>query len=151
MLQNFGGRMGVFGDLSAIARRLPETYVKTKHMVGIGSTMEAYSNSGIMYDLLAEMTWQDGELEISDFLRSYVHSRYGDCGGLPEQNALEGWNIIAQSALGEKTMYVQGPPEPVINALPTDKFVSASTWGHSTYQYKPEELERALLHFIKAY
>ncbi|MCL2572388.1 MAG: alpha-N-acetylglucosaminidase [Defluviitaleaceae bacterium] len=144
MLHNFGGRMGIFGDIPVITEDIPKAFTKKNNMVGIGSTMEAYSNSGIMYDLLADMTWQNDE---ANLLEKYVHSRYSEL----EPNALAGWSIIANSALSRKTVYVQGPPESIINARPSDNFVSASTWGHCTYQYDPTQLEEALQYFIKAY
>jgi len=150
MLHNFGGRMGIFGDLPAI-RELPNIYENKKHMLGIGTTMESYGNCGIMYDLMADITWQNKSIDVYDYLRSYVHCRYGDFDGEPEPNALAGWNIISKTALGKKTLYVQGPPESVINARPTTDFISASTWGHSTYQYDPRELEAAIPHFMLGY
>jgi len=144
MLHNFGGRMGIFGDIPVITNDIPKAFNQSASMVGIGSTMEAYSNSGIVYDMLADMTWQNnGE----NLLERYVQSRYG---GL-EPNALAAWAILAESPLARKTVYVQGPPESIINARPSEYFVSASTWGHSIYQYDPTRLEEALRYFIKAY
>jgi hypothetical protein len=76
-----------------------------------------------------------------------VRSRYGAL----EENALAGWNILAETAFAKKTSVVQGPPESIINARPTANFRAASTWGHSNYMYDKSEMELALPRFIRAY
>jgi hypothetical protein len=146
MLHSFGGRMGLFGDLPTLTQ-MPTAVAKKKHMVGIGMTMEAYSNSGIMYDLVSDMTWKNESILYSEYIRDYVRSRYG----VLEENALAGWNILAETAFAKKTSVVQGPPESVINARPTADFRAASTWGHSNYMYDKSEMELALPQFIKAF
>jgi len=146
MLHSFGGRMGLFGDLPVLTQ-IPTANAGKKHMVGIGTTMEAYSNSGIVYDLVSDMTWNNESISYSEYIRAYVRSRYGAL----DDNALAGWNILAETAFAKKTSVVQGPPESVINARPTANFRAASTWGHVNYMYDRPELEFALPHFIKAY
>jgi hypothetical protein len=147
MLHNFGGRMGMFGDLPTISKEPPDNYKSKSQMIGIGTTMEAYSNSGIMYDLISDMTWEDEPISYMEYINGYVQSRYGSL----DASAVEGWAIIANTALARKTSVVQGPPESVINARPSLTFTSASTWGHSNYMYDKQALEEALPHFIRAY
>jgi len=147
MLHSFGGRMGLFGDLPVLTQGPPTDYVKKSHMIGIGTTMEAYSNSGIVYDLISDMTWNTEPILYSDYISDYVKSRYGTL----EMNAVAGWDILAKTAFSKKTAMVEGPPESIINARPTTNFKSASTWGHSRYMYDKLEMEKALPHFIKAY
>ncbi len=147
MLHSFGGRMGLFGDLPIVTQGPPTDFDRNNYMVGIGVTAEAYSNSGIMYDLMGDMTWISAPISYQDYLESYVKSRYGEL----NQNALDGWNILAETAYASKTAVVQGPPESVINARPGMSFTTASTWGNGTYMYDKEELEAALPYFIAAY
>ncbi len=147
MLHSFGGRMGLFGDLPVITQGPPTDFANNNYMVGIGVTPEAYSNSGIMYDLMGDMTWVSTPISYQDYLESYVTSRYG----VLNQDALDGWNILAETAYASKTAVVQGPPESVINARPSMNFTTASTWGNGTYMYEKEELEAALPYFIAAY
>jgi hypothetical protein len=146
MLHSFGGRMGLFGDLPALAQ-MPSANAQKKYLARIGTTMEAYSNSGIVYDLVSDMTWKDGSILYSEYIRDYLRSRYGSL----EENALAGWGILAETAFAKKTSVVQGPPESVINARPTTNFRAASTWGHSNYMYDKQEMELALPCFIKAF
>jgi len=147
MLHSFGGRMGLFGDLPILTQAPPTDYVKKNHMIGIGTTMEAYSNSGVVYDLISDMTWNTEPILYSDYIRNYVKSRYGTL----DQDAVDGWAILAETAFSKKTATVEGPPESIINARPATEFKSASTWGHSRYMYDKLEMEKALPHFIKAH
>ena len=147
MLHSFGGRMGLFGDLPILAQGPPTDYAQKKHMIGIGTTMEAYSNSGVVYDLISDMTWNAQPISYSEYIRNYVNSRYGTL----DSDAVAGWEILANTAFAKKTAVVEGPPESVINARPTTAFKSASTWGHSKYMYDKLEMEKALPHFIKAH
>ena len=48
-------------------------------------------------------------------------------------------------------MYAQGAGESVINARPSETFRSASTWGHSAFEYDQKALEQALPELIAAY
>jgi hypothetical protein len=147
MLHSFGGRMGLFGDLPMLAQGPPTDYAQKSHMIGIGTTMEAYSNSGVVYDLICDMTWNSEPISYSEYIRNYVNSRYGTL----DRDAVAGWEILANTAFAKKTAVVEGPPESIINARPTTEFKSASTWGHSRYMYDKLEMEKALPHFIKAY
>jgi len=147
MLHSFGGRMGLFGDLPILAQGPPTDYAQKKHMIGIGTTMEAYSNSGVVYDLISDMAWNARPISYSDYIQGYVESRYGSL----DEDAIAGWEILANTAFSKKTAIVEGPPESIINARPTTEFKSASTWGHSRYMYDKLEMEKALPHFIKAY
>ncbi|MDR2560707.1 MAG: alpha-N-acetylglucosaminidase C-terminal domain-containing protein [Holophagales bacterium] len=147
MLHSFGGRMGLFGDLPILAQGPPTDYAQKKHMIGIGTTMEAYSNSGVVYDLISDMTWNAEPISPSEYIRNHVNSRYGS----PDSDAVAGWDILANTAFAKKTAVVEGPPESIINARPTAAFKSASTWGHSKYMYDKLEMEKALPHFIRAY
>ena len=147
MLHSFGGRMGLFGDLPTLAQTPSSDYAKKNHMVGIGTTMEAYSNSGVVYDLISDMTWNAEPISYSEYIRNYVKSRYGALDG----DALAAWDILSNTAFAKKTAVVEGPPESIINARPTMDFKSASTWGHSKYMYDKLELEKALPYFIKAH
>ncbi|WP_327445301.1 alpha-N-acetylglucosaminidase TIM-barrel domain-containing protein, partial [Clostridium tarantellae] len=57
MLNNFGGRMGIHGQLGVLATEIPNAYKttstgKTSHMKGIGITPEALESNPVLFDLL---------------------------------------------------------------------------------------------------
>ena len=57
MLHNFGGRMGMDGNLPNVAKNPAIAMNESKYMKGIGITPEALENSPVAYELLFDMTW----------------------------------------------------------------------------------------------
>ena len=147
MLHNFGGRMGVDGDIITVSQDIPVDYQNSQYMVGIGITPEAFGNSPVVYDLLFDMTWTRDPIDYNQWVEDYVESRYGSA----DENLLNAWNTLLDTTYGKKTTYYQGAGETVICDEPSESFNSASTWGHSNFQYDTEEFEQALLDFIAAY
>lgn len=149
MLHNFGGRMGVDGDVETLCREIPRCLASKRHMAGIGITPEAFGNSPLVYDLLFDMAWTRRPADPAAYVENYVKSRYGT--ETPSPALLDAWRILARTAYGKKPAYKQGAPETVINAVPGDRFRAASTWGHSLFQYDVRAFEQAVPAFIAAY
>lgn len=147
MIHNFGGRMGTDGDVVTLANKIPDTYRERQYMKGIGAAPEAFSNGPIVYDLLFDMAWTQEPVDSSQYVRSYIDSRYGGA----DSNLQKAWDILLHTAYWEKTIYTQGAGETVINARPALTYQSASTWGHSIFEYDQKQFEGALPYFIAAY
>ncbi len=147
MIYNFGGRMGVDGDLEKLAYEIPEKLRSCRHMKGIGIAPEAIANTPVMYDLIFDMAWTDSPVDYVAYTERYIASRYGK----RDERLWEAWKILLKTALARKERYAQGAPESVINARPAEDFVSASAWGHGEPEYSPEEFEKALPLFLSAY
>lgn len=141
MLHNFGGRMGLDGEIPVIASDPVETLNHTKNMKGIGITPEALENSPVVYELLFETTWSKDPIDYRSWLEKYSERRAGGT----SESLREAWDILLETAYADKGIYYQGAAETVINARPADSFNSASTWGHSNILYDKTELDRALL------
>ncbi|MEG0736742.1 MAG: alpha-N-acetylglucosaminidase TIM-barrel domain-containing protein, partial [Longicatena sp.] len=148
MLHNFGGRMGLDGDLETIATDPAETMVSdsASQMVGIGITPEALENSPIMYELLFDMTWERDPINLTKWVEKYAERR---AGGTTDK-LQEAWDILRETAYNQNGKF-QGAAETVINARPGMNFTSASTWGHSTISYEKTELDKALQLLIDNY
>lgn len=141
MLHNFGGRMGLDGEIPVIALDPAETFRTASHMKGIGMTPEAMENSPVVYELLFDTNWSKDPVDYETWLKKYSSRRAGG-----ESKSLQkAWRILLDTAYADKGIYYQGAAETVINARPADTFNSASTWGHSNILYDKEELDRALL------
>ena len=68
-----------------------------------------------------------------------------------DEHILHAWDVLLRTAYGKKRLYTQGAMESVICARPSESFRSASTWGHSTYEYDKKEFEQVLADYIAAY
>ncbi|XP_078451194.1 alpha-N-acetylglucosaminidase-like [Lampetra planeri] len=78
MLHNFGGNHGLFGAIESVnrgphvARLLPNS-----SMVGTGMAPEGIEQNDVVYELMAEMGWRDGPVDLTIWIESYAHRRYG--------------------------------------------------------------------------
>ncbi len=147
MLHNFGGRMGVDGDIVTLTQEIPRKYYDSQYMTGLGITPEAFGNSAVVYDLALDMAWTKDPIDPYDYVERYAKSRYGRA----DENILKAWNNLLKTAYWKKAIYTQGAAESVINARPSTSFSAASTWGHSVIEYDKKAFEETLLDFIAAY
>ncbi len=153
MLHNFGGRMGMDGEVEVIASAIPEAMNNSRYMVGIGITPEAIENSPIVYELLFDMTWQKDPINYKEWTYQYAQRRYNI--DRNNQSVIDdintAYDILLNTVYEDKDYYIQGAAESVVNARPGTSFSSASTWGHSTISYEKTELEKAVALFAAHY
>ncbi len=147
MLHNFGGRMGLDGELEVTASQMTIDYQNKNYMVGIGITPEALENSPVAYELLFDMTWSKDPIDYRAWLNQYAARRAGGT----SDSLKEAWNILNETAYAKKGQYFQGAAETVINAKPGMNFSAASTWGHSSILYDKTQLDQALQLLIDNY
>lgn len=147
MLHNFGGRMGLDGQVETVATSIPEALANTEHMKGIGITPEAINNSPIVYELIGDMVWTRDPINYREWVNNYIERRYGAV----NEDAIAAWEILLETAYKKSDYYYQGAAESVINARPAMSINSASTWGHSKIPYNKKELEKAMELFISCY
>ncbi|MGL5381468.1 alpha-N-acetylglucosaminidase TIM-barrel domain-containing protein [Clostridium sp.] len=152
MLNNFGGRMGLHGQLETLATEIPKAYKATStgkqsKMKGIGITPEATGTNPVIFDLMFEMAWTEEEVDIDTWLRNYVERRYGKV----TDNAYEAWLILNETAYKRRTDYHEGAGESIINARPKFNVNSASTWGSAKISYNKMKLEEAVKLLLEDY
>lgn len=147
MLHNFGGRMGLDGQVETVATSIPDALANTEHMKGIGITPEAINNSPIVYELIGDMVWTRDQINYREWVNNYIERRYGAV----NEDAIAAWEILLETAYKKSDYYYQGAAESVINARPAMSINSASTWGHSKIPYNKKELEKAMELFISCY
>ncbi len=147
MLNNFGGRLGLHGHLDNLVREIPKALNHCRCIAGIGITPEASENNPVLYDFLFEAVWQDNaseymeEADIDQWLKNYAERRYG----VKSVNAERAWDILKSTVYkAELNMLGQGAPECVVNARPSLKVRSASSWGNAEICYEYAQLEKAL-------
>ena len=147
MLHNFGGRMGLDGQPERLANNIPAAYKNSEHMKGIGITPEAINNSPIVYELIGDMIWATDKVDYKEWTYDYIERRYGKA----NEDMVEAWDILLNTAYKKRNDYYQGAAESVINSRPATNITSASTWGNNKIPYDKKELEKTLDLFINAY
>lgn len=147
MLHNFGGRMGLDGEVPVIAQDPMYTKQRTKNMTGIGITPEALENSPIVYELFFDTTWSKDPIQVDQWVEKYAQRRAGG----NSESLQKAWDILVETAYADKKEYIQGAAESVVNSRPWDTFNSASTWGHSKIEYDQKRLDEALVLLAENY
>lgn len=79
VLQNFGGRVGLYGGLPQIAANLQAALSSPQrgNLQGLGLIMEGFGYNPVVYDLVTDMTWRETTPDLDAWLGDFVHRRYG--------------------------------------------------------------------------
>lgn len=154
MLNNFGGRLGMYGHIDSVASGVPEAFNNCDSILGIGITPEASENNPVLYDFFFESVWQNSikdkmeEISLEKWLCDYATRRYGK----ESDSANKAWQILKETAYKALNNELgQGAPESVINAVPDLEVSAASTWGNSIIKYDKEEFKNVGELILKDY
>ncbi|XP_049878357.1 alpha-N-acetylglucosaminidase [Pectinophora gossypiella] len=79
MLHNFGGTLGMFGNMQTINRDVYEVRSRTNStMIGVGLTPEGINQNYVVYDLMLESAWRKEPVEdLNTWVEKYAERRYG--------------------------------------------------------------------------
>lgn len=100
---NFGGKTLPTGDLemyaSASSEALASDYGST--LAGFGSAPEGIDNNDVIYELLADMGWTSGKIDLDSWITDYCMARYGYC----DSNMTEAWKIFRNTVYSSLYSY----------------------------------------------
>jgi hypothetical protein len=94
MLDNYGGRTGLHGELEYLANAITYANANSSHMKGIGITPEGTLLNPVNYDLFWEMAWETEAMDLDSWLESYIERRYGTI----DDNLRQAWDILLDTA-----------------------------------------------------
>lgn len=144
-IPNFGGRTGFMGRLPRMAHNYFVYHDKYPTVRGVGAAPEAIESVPVVYDLLYELPWMQGEPDVQAWIRQYALARYGQhC-----QDAVDAWLTILRTAMNETTA-LQGPHEAVMCGRPGLDIDRVSSWGGSRVYYDAGELVVAARQLLRA-
>lgn len=100
---NFGGKTPLTGELPLYAsysiQALQSQY--RNNLIGFGFAPEGIDNNEVVYELLADMGWQNKEMDLKNWIANYCIAKYG---GYP--NKMEkAWELLLQSVYGSLYSY----------------------------------------------
>lgn len=145
-IQNFGGRLGMFGNLVEPARTLQQvrTNPARRRLVGTAWVLEGTHNNPVVADLLGEVVWRRSPIDdLNPWILGYARRRYG----VDDPKAAEAWATLLRTAYsyastGHSTG--EGPFETPFAAVPTLNLTSVSSFGPWTWRYNPAEFAPCL-------
>lgn len=105
MLHNYGGRRGLYGNISRITTGPIEdnpllsssARAAKSTMVAIGITPEAIEQNPVMYEVLYDMPWRTKSPAPADWTLAYSNRRYGT-GSSPSTHASDAWLTLLEGA-----------------------------------------------------
>ena len=122
ILPNYGGRLGLYGDLAAIAAAPTALFhgeKPTRNLVGLTDMAEGVANNPVVWDLFHDLAWTTDPIDLDAWLVEWVEARYGVSGGA----AVEAWRLL-QAAYGPWRAAVAKPMPPetgaAVGGMPVD-------------------------------
>lgn len=137
MLDNFGGRPGVHGELEFMKDEILRAYNDSEHLKGIGLVSEGTQMNPVVQELLWDMAWRTEDFDMTEWLHAYAARRYG----AENENLNAAWDILLETAYG-----YAGPHDfntnTILNMLPS--FSPSSISGSTTVDYDADAFEEAV-------
>ena len=146
MLENYGGRSGLNGNLEKFTTIPSQIKGTTKHMVGMGISPEGTNNNPVKYDLFLEMMWEEEDIDLQEWITHYIERRYGEL----SEGAQKAWEVLLETAYQNSSNFAD-PPESVINARPQFDITKAAPNGNTGRTYNTKRFEKALEYLMEDY
>lgn len=127
IVNNFGERPGLNGKLERFVNevnRAKNSPFKS-YLKGVGILPEGIFNNPVSYDLVLELPWHEEKIDVKNWVKSYVLSRYGQA----DSNIVAAWDIFLQTIYSNPG-HQEGPPENILCARPGLDVTSVSTWSN---------------------
>ncbi|OQR94297.1 alpha-N-acetylglucosaminidase (NAGLU) [Achlya hypogyna] len=144
VLHNFGGNLGLRGDLPTIATDpIAARKASNGTMVGIGLTMEGIFQNYIVYDLALSMAWETAPVAVPTYVADFIHARYHST----DAHTQRAWQRLAGSVYNVTRGY-GGVTKSIVTRRP-HWHLDTSTFMPSNISYDASEVIlawRDLLH-----
>lgn len=145
MLENFGANVGLHGRMNQLLRNFYSTKQSspnTRHLKGIGFTMEGSENNPVMFELMSELPWRT-ECKKEDWIKGYVKARYGKTSPEIER----AWQLLSETIYNcPAGNNQQGPHESIFCGRPSLNNFQVKSWSKMRNYYDPQAtLEAAQL------
>ena len=115
MLQNFGDRPALFGNMNNVAQD-PSAALHdptSKKLTGIGLAPEAIEQNPVVFELMLENVWQSEPIDVDEWLKGYTNRRYGGV----NTSINDAWGILKSTVYNGGLTH--GGAGSIISARPT--------------------------------
>ncbi|OQR83136.1 alpha-N-acetylglucosaminidase (NAGLU) [Achlya hypogyna] len=77
VLHNFGGSLGMRGDLATLATApVAARAAADGRLLGVGLTMEGINQNYVVYDLALQMPWATAVVDVATYVQAFARARY---------------------------------------------------------------------------
>lgn len=149
-LHNFGGNMGLYGQVMNLTVNASQARFESPSMVGFGHTMEGQEGNEIVYDLLLDQAWSSTPLDTKRYFQRWVNSRYTGSGSIPKE-LLQAWDVLRRTVYSSTNPVYPAVPKGILELQPGIWGLDLLMYGHGTnITYDPAEVVMAWQLMYKA-
>lgn len=142
VVSDFGGRVGLYGKLNVIRSGPPALLTNPARgaFCGLGAIMEGTEQNAPVYEYLFDLAWRTDAPSPEDWAANFARRRYGSANASAEA----AWRLLASSAYGVPLeIRVEGPPESVFCARPSENVSRVSGYGTARRNYPTPDVVSA--------
>lgn len=144
-LHDYGGSMGLYGQIMNITIDPLEALESSPSLVGFGSTMEGQEGNEIVYNLLLDQAWSRSPIDTKTYFHNWVTRRYAGNGTVPAQ-LYEGWETMRSTVYNNTNLEIaKAVTRSILVLSPNITGLIGRTHqsGGTTIPYDPEVLTSA--------
>jgi alpha-N-acetylglucosaminidase len=147
MLHNYGGNMGLYGQVENVTVNPIEALANSSSLVGFGLTPEGQGGNEIMYRLLLDQAWQSTPIDTAKYFQSWVRTRYAGASS-PASNSTvpkdlyTAWELLRTSAYNNTHLSAGNAVSKAIFELAPNTTKLTNRTGHhpTTVNYDPDTM-----------
>jgi alpha-N-acetylglucosaminidase len=141
-LHNFGGNLGLYGQIMNVTINPVEAFANSSSLVGFGLTMEGQEGNEIMYDLLLDQAWSASPIETATYFHNWVTRRYAGNGAVPN-DLYTAWEMMRTTIFNNTNSSVQAVTKSIFELTPNITGMFRTGHHSTTITYSPNVLVAA--------
>lgn len=143
-LHDFGGNMGLYGQIMNITQDATNARLQSSSMVGYGLSMEGQEGNEIVYDLLLDQAWSSTPIDTDVYFHDWVTSRYTATKSIPRELYIA-WDIMRTTVYNNTDLVSAiAVTKSIFELQPNIKGLLGRTGHHpTTLNYNPSTLVHA--------
>jgi alpha-N-acetylglucosaminidase len=144
-LHNYGGNMGLYGQIDNVTVNPVAALANSSSMVGMGLTPEGQEGNEIMYKLLLDQAWSAEPIDTVSYFQQWTRNRYAssESNGVPEQ-LYRAWELLRKSAYNNTNLTSNAVPKAIFELAPNVTGLVNRTGHHpTTIKYNTNDIVEA--------
>ncbi|CAO2647564.1 Nn.00g084860.m01.CDS01 [Neocucurbitaria sp. VM-36] len=150
-LHNYGGNMGLYGQVSNVTLNPIEALANSSSLVGFGLTPEGQQGNEIMYTLLLDQAWQNTSIDTEIYFHDWVRVRYAALNSTVPTGLYAAWELLRTSAYNNTDLTSNAVSKAIFELAPNVTKLVARTGHHpTTVHYDPAIVVEAWTYMYNA-
>jgi alpha-N-acetylglucosaminidase len=139
-LHNYGGNMGLYGQVDNVTINPVEALQNSSSLVGFGLTPEGQEGNEIIYKLLLDQAWSVEPIDTAEYFKTWVTTRYSSpvSNDVLPGSLFAAWELLRTSAYNNTNLTSNAVPKAIYELAPNVTGLVNRTGHHpTTINYNP--------------